>query len=259
MDFTAWLDRWDLYLLVTVRATAFVVAIPLWGRGVPALVRAGLGALLAAVLVPGMRASGLPTTLPAYLLSAVGEALVGLALAFVVVTAFTSVLVAGQLVDVPLGFGVAQLIDPHSGLQGPVLAQLQWMLTGVVFFSVDGHQSLLRILAQSLVAAPPGHVTFSPAVVEAALQSVAGSFMLGVQLGLPVAAAMFLIDVALGVMSRAVPQVNVFVAGFAIKIVVALLLLTFALPALVAVTAWAFGGGGPLVVHLTTMLRGLAP
>lgn len=255
---SVWLERLNLMLPVFLRVGGFIAALPMMGRSVPVMVKVGLAGILTLFVFPGLGQGSSPSpSLLSWVVILLSETLVGLALGFLVAVFFSAVVVAGQLIDVPMGFGMANVIDPQSGAPMPVAAQFQNIITILVFCVLDGHHTLLRLLTDSFNVVPIGEASWSSAGLEAVLQAVADAFVMGIKLGLPVLAGLLLTDVALGIMSRAVPQINLFAVGFSIKIGVGLLLLMFAVPGFLWVLTWAFAPAGELSQSLSALLRGL--
>ena len=245
------------YLLVFVRVTSFLVALPIWGRGVPPLARLGLGAAIALILAPVVQVPAKGDGLASIVSAGLVEALAGLAMGLVVTTVMMAVYLAGQLIDVPMGFGMVNVIDPQMGGEVPIVAQFQFVVAILVFFLIDGHHALFRSLAQSFVVVPVGGARMSADAVVAALEAVRGMFVLGVRMALPIVGALFLTDVALGIVARAVPQINVFFVGFPLKVALGMLLLVVVTPAFVILVAQAFGASGQLMGALESVVRAL--
>ena len=244
----------DLALTWVRVSTLFLAARHVFGLpGVPGLTRLGLSGLVAALL-----ASLLPPSQPAALPAPVGqgpgwaawalavgqEVGVGLVMAFGVEAMFAAVLVAGQLVDLPMGLSVVNVIDPTLQQETPLIGQFYLLLATLIFFAIDGHHQLILALAESLRRLPPGQAGLSAAAAESAVAAVSQAFLLGLRMAMPVVAALFLADVALAVVARAVPQLNVFVVGFPVKLVLGLAVLWLALPGLAGAVEGLFGEGG---------------
>ncbi|MBE3598009.1 MAG: flagellar biosynthetic protein FliR [Limnochordaceae bacterium] len=267
------------FVLVWVRTSTLVlVARPVFGQpGVPALARLGLSAVLAWLLLPlvpiapeailqGLAAptgaaagSGLGPAWAGWAYALAREAVVGAVMAFGINTVFAAIMLAGQLVDLPMGFSVVNVIDPTMGQEVPLIGQFQMLLATLVFFGVNGHHEMIRALAQSLRLVPPGAMAASGELLDATLDTFAQAFLLGIRLGAPVMAALFLSDVALAVVARAVPQLNVFVVGFPVKIVLGFVAILLALPAFTGVLSGIFGKGGGMWEWVSRMVSGLAP
>lgn len=218
-------------LLVAVRIGAALVMTPLLSfGGIPATLRVSLVLVLAVTLVS---AAALPpaTALVSFgglLAAAASEFVVGGLLAFGVFTAFAAFQLAGRVMDLQMGFGVASLIDPATRTQSPLLGTLLNMVALAVFFAVDGHHLVIRGLAYSLVQLPPGSslAALEPAAVVAQFGAM---FVFAVALAAPVIFVLLLVDVALAVMARTMPQMNVFIVSLPLKIMVGLLVLVMSM------------------------------
>jgi flagellar biosynthetic protein FliR len=207
-------------VLVSVRvaaATAFTAVLgPTTLPGpVRVLLAAGLGLLLSAAN---------PVTTPAIDsvialgVAAVREALIGAALGGGFLLAYAATQVAGRVLDTQMGFGVAGLFNPSAGTLSPLTGTLFGMAAVSIFLSMDGHHALIRALALSLATSPPGSA--GPLLAWNNLIPQAGiMFIYGLALAAPLMSALLLTDVALAVFSRSLPQLNVFVLGFALKII----------------------------------------
>lgn len=234
-------------LLALVRYSTFVFLFPVFNRSVPALLKAGLAALMA-ILVPAAVSEEIDTT-GALVAAAVQEIGVGLLLSLVVILVFGVIYFAGQLVDVPMGFGLVSIFDPQTGMQLPVFSQFFYLMSVLIFLGVDGHLWLFRALAQSYQLLPAGEF-FSLAVTAETIFSLGqGLFSVGIKIALPVMGTLLLTDVSLGVVVRTVPQINIFVLGFPIKIFVGLVMVTLMLPFFVAVVSQLFAVDGYLFGH----------
>lgn len=156
--------------------------------------------------------------------AAARELFVGLVFVTGLQLMFGAIYLAGRTVDVQVGFGLAGLIDPTSSAQIPLVGSFLAYLAGAVFFAMDGHLELLRLLTATLDAAPIG--TASAPQSLAALTSLLGAVM---AIGLGVAGgailALFLADLAITMLSRTVPQMNVLMLGFQVKTLLLLIVL----------------------------------
>ena len=246
------------HLLIFVRISSFFVAIPLFRQGVPALAKLAVAAIVTMLLRPAVAVPPLPEDLLGYSLVAVSEAAVGLAIGLVVTTLLSALYVAGQFIDFPMGFGMVNVIDPQTGIQMPVLGEFLSVVALLVLFVVDGHHVLLRALAQSFAVLPIGGAGLGGTAVEAVTRLLSASFVLGLRIALPVMGALFLADVALGMVARAVPQINVFFVGFPLKIGLGFAVLALVLPAFVLVMGQAFGPSGAMMEHLRSVIGALA-
>ena len=226
--------------LIALRIGPLFVLAPVFGAvAIPLRVRVFLALSFALVLAAAIKPPPLASLDPAALIvAAAGEMLLGIAFAFGMFAAFGAFLFGGRVLDLQIGFGVASLIDPATRNQSPLLGTALNLLAVAVFFAVDAHHAVLRGLAWSLERLPPG----------APLQALDGGaiaaqfgvmFAYGLMLVAPAVFALLLLDVALAVVARTMPQMNVFIVAMPLKIVVGLLVLALSvrhmLPAMMKV------------------------
>lgn len=186
----------------------------------------GLSALLVSALeLPSPGRIPSLTTLAA---AAVGELLLGGVLSFGLVAGFAAFQLAGRVIDVQLGFGVAALIDPTTKVQTPLLGTFLYMTAVVAFFAIDGHHLVIRALSYSLERIPPG-ARFSGMELDAVTMQFGTMFSLAIAIAAPVVFVLLLVDAALAVMARSMPQMNVFFISLPLKIAIGLVTLALAL------------------------------
>ncbi|WP_213524895.1 flagellar biosynthetic protein FliR [Paenibacillus sp. J31TS4] len=216
-------------LLVFCRITSFFVVTPVFSaRNVPASFKIGLSFFLTLITVTSI--GQLPALSDgAYLLSIIREIMIGLLMGFVAYLFFAVVQAAGTFIDMQMGFAMANVIDPLTGTQSPLIGNLKYMLATLLFLAFNGHHYLIQAIIESYRWVPLSSDAFARVaggqVTEYLVRSMATAFELAFQMAAPLVAALFLVDVGLGILSRAAPQFNVFVLGLPLKILVGLLLL----------------------------------
>lgn len=205
-------------------------------------VRVLLTLALSALLVSGMglRAPSMPMDIVPLIFNALGEMVTGLTLAFGVYTAFGAFAVAGKILDIQSGFGMGNVYDPVTRTGAPLFATMLNLVAVIAFFGMDAHHAMLRGFAFSLQQVPAGS-GFHALDLEAALRQFGLMFSLGVALIIPVMLCLLLTETALAIMSRVLPQMNVFVVGVPIKIVAALALFALTIGALSPVMTRVYG------------------
>ena len=205
---------------------------PFWQPlGLPVRVRVAIILALSATLVSATHAAPVaaPASVPALLGAAVNELMVGAVMAFGVFTAFAAFGFAGNALDLQMGFNIANVFDPVTRTQSPLLASLFAMTAVVLFFTVDAHHAVLRGIAYSLERIPLGGPAPRPDP-EAFARQFGIVFTLGLALAAPVLFCLFFVELALAVLSRNLQQLKVFVLGTPIKIVLGLTLLATLAP-----------------------------
>jgi flagellar biosynthetic protein FliR len=214
-------------LLVALRIGPLFVLAPVFGAiSVPLRIRVFLA--LAFALLLGAAAGPPPTPVALDAVALIGaaatEVLLGIGFAFGMFAAFGAFLFGGRVLDIQIGFGIATLIDPATRGQSPLLGTALNLLATAVFFAVDGHHALVRALAWSLQQLPPGAsiASLDPAAVGAQWGLMFGYGLLVVA---PAVFALLLLDVALAVVARTMPQMNVFIVALPLKVAVGVFVL----------------------------------
>lgn len=231
-------------LLLSLRITpALALAPPFSLTRVPAIFRLFLGVGLAACVVAGHPGAGAGLDLSAgsLLAATAREILLGGIIAAALQLMFAALYLAGRTVDIQAGFGLALLIDPTSRAQTPLVGMLFAYAAGAVFFALNGHYDLLRILAASIEAIPLGQGRL-PASLGSLTGFVSVIFLSGMGVAGGCILSLFLADMAIAALSRTVPQMNVLVLGFQVKTLLLLLTLPLAL-----------GASGALLARMTTL------
>lgn len=230
-------------LLVACRLGPLFVLVPVFGAsGIPARFKVLFGLSLAVLLVMGVpsSATALPATPGGVVLAAMGEVVVGLAIAFGLLAVFAAFSFAGRVLDLQIGFGVATLFDPVTRAQAPLLGTALVMLATVVFFSLDGHHLVLRAVAWSLTVLPPGSPPWRLEFGAVAAQ-FGVVFSWGLVLAAPALVALLLLDMGFAMLSRTMPQMNVFVVSMPLKVIVGLVMLALSMHHLLPAMRRLFG------------------
>lgn len=243
------------FSLAFIRLTTFFAVVPLLNmRNVPVLVKLGLGTICALTIMPPLDPSWNIESLGVLSLLALQEVAMGFLLAFLVILVFGIVTFAGHFVDTPLGFGMASVFDPALGGQVPVFSQFYHIFAALLFFGLDAHLWLIQALQYSFKVIPFGGVLALEPTFWLVMDLVQQMFVIGIQIALPMMATILLTDIGLGIIIRAVPQINVFVLGFPIKIAVGLTVVIFALPTFVYITSRFFAVDGLLFRYVQALL-----
>jgi flagellar biosynthetic protein FliR len=204
-------------------------------RLIPPLLKIALSILLDLILTPLVVAAGASTLPFSRFLLAIGqEVVLGLLLGYAVTLIFSAVQFAAAILGLQFGFSLANVIDPTLTGQETVVGQFYSVLTGLIFFTINGHHHVLAGLARSFEVAPPlGYALFDAAqgtTVERLLTLSATLFEASLRIAMPIMGALLLADVAMAVIARSAPQMNVYFVGLPIKILAGLVALMLALP-----------------------------
>jgi len=218
-----------MFLLALIRVSFFFAFLPIFGDVfVPARVRILLSVAVAVVFTPllAARLAAFPQTVPQFVSVMASEALLGMAFGLVGRVLFGAVQFAGEIMSEQIGFGTAGIVDPSQSVQIPLLAEVLYTLALTLFFLVNAHHVFLGALAQSFDKAPPGLLDFSKALSPFFVDRTAAMFVIAVRMSMPVIALIFAVNVAMGMVAKAVPQMNVFLESFPVRIAAGLFLLS---------------------------------
>lgn len=212
------------------RVSGLMVFCPFLGsEAVPVPVKAGLALLLTVVLHPLHGPAALALGSWQWAQVALGEAVIGLVLGLVANFLFESALMAGQILGVQIGYSLANVFDPQTQADTPVLSVFHQMAALLIFLQLDVHHWLLRSLMRSFVYLPPGAAPATLAAASGLLHAAGGIFLVGVQIAAPSLVATLITDMALGFLGKASPQLPVLFIGLAVKNLVGLTVLMAAI------------------------------
>lgn len=216
-----------LFLLITARMTGCVAFNPLLGRrGVPSLVKAGLILLLSVSVfsITTVQVEA-PSTLLGLALMFLMEMFVGYALGLVINLFFYIPVMAGSVIDMQMGLSMASTYDPASGIQVTATSTLLNVLMSLLFFAANGHHTLIRIFLVSGRGVPFGAVALGENFYGAMIQIFLDCTLLGVKLAMPILAAELMGQVGMGILMKAIPQINVFAINIELKVIIGLVLI----------------------------------
>jgi len=212
-----------LIAFLFLRISAIVITMPLIGnRSVPVRVKAGVSLLIALLLFPSIGYDG-PYDTFSFFIGCLGEVFIGIVIGFIGQIIFAGIQLAGQLIGFQMGFAIVNVVDPVTSAQVSIIAQLQYLFALLIFLAFDGHHVFLMAIVESYRCIPPLGFSNSAALVNYIVTLSKDVFSVAATIGAPVIALLLLISVGLGIIARTVPQINVFIVGFPLKIAVGLI------------------------------------
>jgi len=220
-----------MLFLVMLRCTGLVFTAPIFGHHtIPTLVKIGLAATLAITLAgPAGATAG---TLPV-LMAAPIELIIGLSLGFMLSMAFQAVELAGKVISIQLGLSLGSVFSPTEQEAATAIDPFFSVLTGLLFLALGLHLAVVQALANSFVAYPIGGGWPADLALTGA-RTIALSMEIGVRVALPIALVLLLVELAVALLARAIPQINVFILGLPLKMLVGIAVLAMAMPSLVS-------------------------
>ncbi|GAB1232539.1 flagellar biosynthetic protein FliR [Ferrigenium sp. UT5] len=216
---TAWLAT---LIYPLARILALIASSPLLGnRQVPARVKIGLAFVLTLVIAPTLPAAPLPDPASARGLFVLGQQIVaGLMMGFSIRLIFSAIEMAGDIAGMQMGLGFANFFDPTNATFTPIIAQFLGILVALSFVALDLHLTMLAALADSFQAFPIGDSPLAAGAFLTVAEWGGSLFAFALQLSLPLIAALLATNLALGILTRSAPQLNIFAVGFPITLAV---------------------------------------
>lgn len=223
------------FVLVFFRISVFIMLFPvIGGPNIPAPVKVLSSLLIAMIVFPIVAWKHLSVELAneAIVFLAAKEIAIGFILVFIARSLFFIINIFGQIVSMSMGLSSAQSYDPSFGTQSAVIERFQLMLTGLFFLAINGHHLFMYGFVESFQIIPLSidgiHFVSAKSIVEIG-QTI---FVAGVKMSAPILTSIFILNVALGLVGRAVPQINILITSFPINIMFGLFILMLSIPAL---------------------------
>lgn len=239
-----------------MRLIALMLTAPLFAeRVVPQRVRIGLAVVVTAVLSPTLPAP--PPVHPVSLAGAVilaQQLVIGAALGFAMRIVFVAVETAGEIAGLQMGLGYATLFDPERADMIPVLGQFLGLLAILAFLALDGHLHMVQVLSDTFRILPVSGPGMQSAGLLTLVQWAGQIFAAGVLLCLPLLGAMLIANVALGILTRAAPQLNLFAVGFPLTLGAGLVILAVTMPLLAPQLVKLYGQGYEMMGEVASRL-----
>ena len=248
-EITAWVGSllWPFF-----RIGAMVSSAPVSGsRSVPRRVKLFITLTLTIVIAPQIPpVPHFDPFSPMTLLLIVQQLLIGVAMGMALQLVFSAIVTGGQIIAYQMGLGFASMVDPQSGVSVPVVSQVYLLAASLVYLAFNGHLILIEVVAQSFHTMPvaPDGLTRNGLwqLVSWGSEMYAGAVLVAI----PTVAAILVVNIAFGVMTRAAPQLNIFAVGFPLTLTLGFLVMMFTFPSLVPQT-------GHLVEEVFVLLRSL--
>jgi len=218
-----------LLSLVFMRMSGFILLNPVLGRkNIPAYVKGGM-VMVFTLLIYSFYSAEVPEPVNSieYAVLLVKEFAVGVAVGFVMELFVMVITYAGYIIDFQMGLSMSTIYDPQSNAQLAITGSIWNAYYFLLFFAVDGHLALIKILIESSKIIPYGQVVVSPAVAWNIMEVFTQCIILAVKFSFPLVAIEFLSEVAVGILMKMIPQINIFVVNIQVKLIVGFLMLLF--------------------------------
>lgn len=234
------LNQYEVFLLVFIRVSGIFLISPFFSaQNIPNTIKIGFSFILS-ILISLSFDLNYNTEELSFLATIPKELIVGLIIGFISYMFFTIFYIMGQLIDMKIGFGMVNVMDPQHKVQVPLMGNFYYILSLLILFSINGHHIIINAIVDSYEYIPIGKFTFSESIAFSLINILSKTFVIGFKLAMPIIAIIFLIDLLLGILARTIPQMNVFVVGMPLKILVGLLLTSITMPIFYSISTGIF-------------------
>jgi flagellar biosynthetic protein FliR len=214
------------FLLLFVRFGALFMTAPIFSHeSIPMNVKAAMAFFFTIVFYPAMPPVTIELNLAWVMVAMLSEILFGLAIGLILLLAYHVISFAGGIISFMMGFSMASAIDPQTGVSMPIISQFLSLIGLMVLFSLDLHHWLLYYMNDSIAAIPLGGFLMEPKLFDYTMQATANMFKVGFMIAFPIIALTWLQDIIFGMLMKSMPQFNLLVIGFPIKIGVGFIVL----------------------------------
>lgn len=235
------IDLFDIYqgqlaafLLVLTRTSGIFLISPFFGSmNVPVQLRVAVAIVLAFVIVPVIVEKTVvtaPENLWMFGGAVLQELFIGFLIGFIAYVAFAAIQMAGKIMDMQVGFSVAQVMDPTSGQQQPLIGSFLYNLAIIYFLVVNGHHVIITALFESFNRIPIDGMIWNDTLSSFIGDLTAGVFLVGMKIAMPVTFAILITNVGMGILARTMPQMNIFVVGIPMHLMIGTFMLAMLLP-----------------------------
>jgi flagellar biosynthetic protein FliR len=228
-------EQLEVFLLSMFRSAGLMATAPIFSHSaLPVQWRFGFSMILALLTFRflGFGDAAMPSGLVELLGVGVTEFLLGAMIGFVFYLLFLGVQFAGGIIGFQIGFAIVNVIDPVTSQNVSIVGHFQFLIATMIFLVMDGHHMIISAVMDSFKLVPMATVQFQLANADQMIRLSAGVIVIAVKIASPVMLTIILIDTALGILSRTVPQMNIFIVGFPIKIMAGLFMVGVSLPIL---------------------------
>ena len=246
-----------VFTLVFLRTSALLIMIPIIGeKTVPLRVKGGLAILISLLISPAIGADmntlRVEDDIFALAIAMISEIMIGIVIGLTTKIIFAGIQFAGEMIGIQIGFSIVNVIDPVSSTQVSVIAEFQYLIALLVYLAIDAHHTLIFAIVDSYRIISPFSYHFSGSLMQHILILSRELFVMAIKISAPIMAVMLFTNVALGVVARTVPQINVFIVGFPVQITVGLIVFGLTAPVFVLLVQRALSS---LNIEVYTLLR----
>ena len=233
--FLRFFNEIDIFLIILVRVLGFFIIVPvITTQNIPMQVRVAFAVVVTYLVFVSGKITHIQydDNIVGYVVLIVKEFMTGFAAGFVVNLIFTVFYFVGQLIDYQIGFAMVSVLDPLSQIQVPITGNLLYLFVSILLVASGGLNAFIAAFFYSFDVIPPGSaiILSNQGLMSYMTEVVTKFFIIGVNISMPVVGAILVLDVALGVLVKAVPQMNIFVVGMPIKVMCGLMVFMLIMP-----------------------------
>lgn len=223
-------NQYEIFILVMIRTSGIFIFSPFFSsQNIPNIMKIGLSLSVSLLITSAMPATkDLSNEILLFLIFK--ELMIGVIIGFISYIYFTAFYVMGQIIDMKIGFGMANVVDPQNRVQVPLMGNFYYILAFLVMLITNGHHIILLGLFDSYNFLPIGSFKYTGLTMDILVNSLSKTFEIGFKLAAPIVAIIFLTDLVLGIMSKTIPQMNVFVVGMPLKVIIGLAIILVSMP-----------------------------
>lgn len=242
------------FLLVFVRCSSMLLVSPMFGaQNSPVQIRVFTTLAIAGAITIALRPAMGPPPADMYALvgAVIKEVLAGLLIGIFMSLVLQAAQMAGAIIDMQMGLGMSQALNPITGVPVTVISQFKFLLALVIFLTMDCHHQMIIAFARSYQTMPPLTYESIPAVKSGIIALMGQLSLMALQIAAPVMAVSLIVDAGLGVVNKAVPQMQAMLVGLPAKVIMGMLALSLGLPAMAGAVSHGVGAALRGLSHAT--------
>ena len=229
-------NKYEMFLLVLTRVSGIFIISPFFSsQNIPNILKIGFSFILS-ILISVTLDINIDLKSTTFVVAIAKELMVGLIIGFISYMFFTIFYIMGQLIDMKIGFGMVNVMDPQHKVQVPLMGNFYYILAFLILLSINGHHIIINAVIDSYEFIPIGKFVFDEDTSFSLINILSKTFATGFKLAAPIIGIIFLMDLLLGILARTIPQMNVFVVGMPLKIFVGLLIISVSIPIFYTIT-----------------------
>ncbi|WP_207642571.1 flagellar biosynthetic protein FliR [Inediibacterium massiliense] len=227
------MDQIDIVLLVFARVIGIFVVAPVFSHNnIPPHIKIGFSLIISLVIFPFVKVPQdfIIGSFYSLLFISFKELVTGLMIGFICYLFFSSIYLVGSIIDMQIGFSMAEVMNPQDDTQVPLMGNLFYIMAILIFLSINGHHTLIYALKYSFTSVPLNSLVIHESMIEKIIEIMRSTFVIAFKMSAPILVTIFISNVVLGVLARTMPQMNVFIVGMPMKIFIGLIMILLMLP-----------------------------